>query len=266
MAVADMGTGTLDAAYAVAVQRDGKIVAAGAALTKADYDFALARFNPDGRLDLTFDRDGKVTTDLGGTERALGVAIHKDGKILAAGHSGDDCALARYQKNGRLDRSFSNDGKALTDFGGEDFCPGLALQPDGRVIVAGTSYAAGTASPALARYQKDGRLDRSFAGDGKVLTDLGFPTAVYSVALQPDGRIVVAGIGSPETDADFLVARYLKTGQLDTSFSTDGWSNIDFGGIDGALDAAIQADGRIVAVGVKGGVDEQVAVARYLAQ
>jgi uncharacterized delta-60 repeat protein len=269
VALADFGPGKTAVGFAVSVQKDGKIVVAGGAGDPGFLDFALARFTPDGRLDPSFSRDGKVTTDFGDDERSFALAIQKDGKIVAAGGTGEDGAdfeLARYQKNGRLDRSFGGDGKVTTDFGGEELANALVIQKDGRLVVAGFSEAADQGAIALARYQKDGRLDRSFDGDGKVLTDFGFHSLAFGVGIEPDGRIVVAGAATPGTEFDFLVARYQANGQPDPSFSTDGWLTTDFGDGDLAFGVAIQPDGRIVAAGMTGENQGQVAVARYLAQ
>src|SRR5919106_2509881 len=108
----------LDEARGVAIQEDGKIVAAGF----AGAEFGLARYNTDGALDTTFDGDGKVTTDFAGsTDQAFGVAIQGDGKIVAGGcvscfTGTDDFALARYNTDGSLDTTFSGDGNVTTDF------------------------------------------------------------------------------------------------------------------------------------------------------
>ena len=154
-----------DRATAVAIQSDGRIVAAG----KTDGgDFALARYNPDGSLDPTFSGDGKQTSSFGaiGTFTAIGanaVAIQPDGKIVAAGSTigdyrvGDDFALARYNPDGSLDPTFSGDGKQTTNFAGADHANAVALQPDGRIVAVGSTDAGpgGDYDFALARYLGD---------------------------------------------------------------------------------------------------------------
>jgi uncharacterized delta-60 repeat protein len=139
----------------VAIQPNHKIVAAG--FTGAGDDFALARYNLDGSLDTSFDGDGKVTTDFGGLDGALGVAIQPDRKIVAAGFTGDDFSLARYNLDGSLDTSFGGDGKVTTDFGGFDQAFEVAIQPNGSVVAAGFTGD----DFALARYNRDGSLDRA---------------------------------------------------------------------------------------------------------
>lgn len=195
-----------DGAFAVAIQADGKIVAAGSSVSSAV--FALARYDGDGSLDSTFDGDGKVTTDVTSTgfESAEAVVLQTDGKIVAAGKSDNDFALARYSANGSLDTSFDGDGTVLTGFasGSGDAAFSLALQPDGKIIAAGAS----DSDFALARYLTSGVLDAAFDADGKVVTDIasGSNDAAYSLALQPDGKLVAAGVSG----GDFALARYLQ--------------------------------------------------------
>src|SRR5262249_15268702 len=131
--IADFGTDSNDAALAVAIQKDGKIVAAGLAGPSDAPNLALARFNPDGSPYLTFDGNGQAVTDFGRSDLALALAIQKDGKIVAAGYSAGigvdvDFALARYTRTGSLDASFDLDGKLTTDFGGSEICSAVALQ------------------------------------------------------------------------------------------------------------------------------------------
>jgi uncharacterized delta-60 repeat protein len=189
--------GSSESAFAVAVQPDGRIVAAGG----SDGDFALARYNGDGSLDTSFDSDGKVTTDFGAFAGALAVAVQPDGRIVAAGESGGDFALARYNRDGSLDTSFDSDGKVTTDFGGSEVATAVAVHPDGRCVAAGGS----DEDFALAGYKVDGSLDTSFDSDGKVTTDFGGFEFASDVAIQPDGRIVAAG----NSGGDFALARYL---------------------------------------------------------
>ena len=161
-----------------------------------------------GDLDPSFSADGKQITDFGLGDGGSAVAIQGDGKIVVAGGSGDavggsyDLALSRYTPDGTLDPSFSGDGKLTTDFGGGNDAAAVALQADGKIVVAGSSRI-GTAQNdlALARYRADGSLDTAFSDEGTVTTDLGGYDDRAGVAIQADGRIVVAGshIGAGET-------------------------------------------------------------------
>ena len=246
-----------DYAFAVAIQSDGKVVVAGMSFYSSLWDFALARYTFDGRLDGTFDGDGKVTTAVGSSaDAALSVAIQSDGKIVVAGYSDNgsnyDFALARYNSNGSLDTTFDGDGKVTTDFGNSgDVVHSVAIQSDGKIVVAGYRWNGSNGDFALARYNSNGTLDATFDGDGKVTTDFGnSEDAARSVAIQSDGKIVVAGTIANGSNSDFALARYNSDGSLDTSFDGDGKVTTDFGNSgDEVHSVAMQSDGRIVVAG-----------------
>jgi uncharacterized delta-60 repeat protein len=203
--------------YAVALQSDGKIVAGGHSCGSSGMDFVLVRFNSNGSLDANFDTDGVVTTDFSNSQDAgFAIAIQPDGKIIIAGNSYTDpsvnivFALARYNTDGSLDMSFDGDGKVTTDLGGSrDLGYAIALQPDGRIIVAGEHWQDGSNIDfGLARYNPDGSPDAAFGTDGKVITDLSPGDYGSSVAIQPDGKIIMAGTTTNANYFDFAVARY----------------------------------------------------------
>jgi uncharacterized delta-60 repeat protein len=267
-------------AYAVAIQGDGKIVAAGYSSGSPNFRWGLARYNPDGSLDTSFGSGGKVVTDFGLSGPvvggAFGLAILGDGKIVAAGLSGPyrawDFALARYNANGSLDTSFGSGGKVVTDFGGgSDEVHAVAIQGDGKIVAAGSALASGVIYDynfALARYSADGILDTTFGSGGKVLTSFGGSESMdvaNGLAIQGDGKIAAGGYANY---GDFALARYSADGNLDTSFGSGGKVVTDFGGtssLDQAFAIAIQGDGKIVAAGgsyASGSLD--FAIARYL--
>jgi uncharacterized delta-60 repeat protein len=265
----DFGAGN-DRGQSVGIQPDGKTIVAGHSSNGSDFDFALARYNTDGALDNSFSVDGKVTTDFGtDPDRGQAVAIQPDGKIVVVGASGNDLdfAVARYNTDGSLDNSFSADGKVTTDFGSlYDYGRSVAIQPDGKIVVAGNSDNGTDLDFAIVRYNTDGTLDNSFSGDGKVTTDFGSGDDIgRSVAIQPDGKIVVAGDASNGTDDDLALARYNTDGSLDNSFSADGKLTTAFGTGDGSGSAvAIQVDGKIVVAGyASNGTDDDLALTRY---
>jgi uncharacterized delta-60 repeat protein len=277
--------GSRDFANAVAIQTDGKIVAAGASpsgLSIDTIDFALVRYNTDGSLDTSFGTGGKVTTDIGsGTDVALSVAIQSDGMIVAAGYStndSNDFALVRYKTDGSLDTNFGTGGKVTTAIGsvtgansclGVSYCDGddrarsVAIQSDGKIVAAGFSKSSREVF-ALVRYDTDGSLDTSFDSDGKVTTEVGSGNdEAYSVAIQPDGKIVAAG-DSTGSNNDFALVRYNTDGSLDTSFGTGGKVTTDIGSGDTASSVAIQSDGKIVAAGYSYiGSNNDFALVRY---
>jgi uncharacterized delta-60 repeat protein len=162
------------------LQPDGKSIAAGVTVkTDADFDFALARYNPDGSLDPGFGTGGKVTTDFfGHRDEASGVALESDGRILVAGSTetgpdqqSSDFALTRYTPDGSLDTTFGSGGRVVTDFaGGLDQARAILIQPDGRIVVAGfAGKSSGGSGGALARYNSDGSPDPSFGSSGRVI-------------------------------------------------------------------------------------------------
>jgi uncharacterized delta-60 repeat protein len=216
-----------DCARGIAIQSDGKIVAAGGAAIFTflpESMFALARYNADGTRDSSFDGDGKLMTSFGTQEeQASGVAIQADGKIVAAGHAGQtqfttdtQFALARYDMSGTLDTSFDGDGLVLTNFtnGFDGADAGVAIQSDGKIVAAGSADASATTGTgfALSRYTAAGSPDTTFSGDGKVKTEFtgrsnSATQLATALAIQVDGKIVVAGtVGEFHK---FAVARYI---------------------------------------------------------
>jgi len=201
----------------VAVQADGNLVVAGYAFNGSDYDFALVRYNTDGSLDTSFNGTGKVTPAIGsGNDVGHCVAVQSDGKIVAAGTASGNFALVRYNANGSLDTTFNGTGITTTDFGGADGAHGVKFQNDGKIVAAGQAFSNGDF--ALARYNTDGSVDTSFGSAGKVTTDFdGGGDVGFGMALQSDGKIVVAGYATIAGTAEFAVARYeagAPTGRL----------------------------------------------------
>ncbi len=243
----------------VAVQPDGKIVAIGD--THPGHKGALARYNPDGTLDATFGNGGKVITAATVRESAAGLLILPDGKIMISGSidlpSSQDTsfALLRYNADGSVDPTFGNAGTVVTNIGSnDDQAYAIALQSDGKIVAAGRRGIQIEPSQqrkgnvALARYNPDGSLDATFGDGGKVINDFGQGLESYAIALmiQPDGKIIIAG----ESRYEFLVARYNSDGTLDTTFGGSGFRHANFSSNwDGAADALLQPDGKIVLVG-----------------
>jgi uncharacterized delta-60 repeat protein len=166
-----------------------------------------------------------------GGELFYGVAIQQDGMIVAAGTSygSGGFAVARYSTIGILDPTFGNGGVITTLIHGEyASAQDVVLQPDGRILAVGSSDTPDCF--ALARYVTNGEPDLSFGTGGVVTTAIGNSSEAYGVALQPNGRIVVAGhtSGGP-TFNDFAVARYMVSGTLDTSFGASGVVTTEFG-------------------------------------
>lgn len=156
-----------------AIQPDGKIVVAGRARISegpSNDDFAVARYNTDGSLDTEFDGDGKVIVAFAGRfDEAFSVAIQDDEKIVAAGFSGstaEDFALARFNPNGSLDSTFDVDGRVTTSFGaGRDGAYSVVIQPDDKIVAAGIATMTNL-DFAIARYNPDGSLTRRSTSTG----------------------------------------------------------------------------------------------------
>lgn len=273
-----------------------KIVLGALALCLVSAMVGRPAFAAEGMLDPSFDADGWVTTEVplgsGVSSSATSVVVQPDGKIVAGGVSNNnsltevpaDFGLVRYLPDGSLDVAFGNGGIVTTNFWtstvagqSNDTLVKVLLQPDGKILAAGTTTSLefstrirqfpippgpnGSNDIALARYNPDGSLDTTFGTGGLVRTRVSEATAqrIYGAALQPDGRIVVAGLvytvvptsqlsTTPE-DGQFLVARYLPDGTLDASFGTGGFVQTDFGGFESVTDLVITPDGKIIAVG-----------------
>jgi uncharacterized delta-60 repeat protein len=248
--------GSNDQIVETKIQPDGKIVTIGAIYygeKEVDrsqlYACSLARYNPDGSLDTSFDGDGKTLIPMGVQFNCNDFAIQTDGKIVIAGSTstvGYNFVVIRLNADGSLDNSFGGDGILVTSFNHGSLALGVAIQADGKIVVCGVDGN----DIGVARYNPDGTLDNSFDGDGKVSTDFnGLTDQVRTVAIQTDGKIVVAG-NTVGTSNDFAFVRYNSDGSLDTSFDGDGKASIDIqGGNDNAEKIVLQADGKIVAGG-----------------
>jgi uncharacterized delta-60 repeat protein len=264
-------SGNIDRANAVAIQADGKIVAAGSSFSNAKTveDFIVARYNTNGSLDKRFGNNGKITTDFfRNVDQVNALAIQPDGKIVVAGFAqlagagGTPrvFALARYTSDGRVDSSFGNGGSLTTSFGGTfAAASAIMLQPDGKIVVAGTAdfnprVPNSGLDFALARYLANGSLDASFGDAGKVVFDFfGSFDQANAAALQPDGKIIVVGSASYDSlnrDIGFSLTRFNPDGSTDFGFGAGGKQITDF--FDAGAKAngiVLQADSKFVVAG-----------------
>jgi uncharacterized delta-60 repeat protein len=255
----------------LAVQADGRIVI-GAAVTKK---VELARLTAGGIPDPTFGGGDPVQVTLGPANVFNDVAVAPDAKIVVAGSitpSGakSDLAVARLNADGTPDPSFSGDGVASADVGGIETGAGVVVQPDGKPVVDGTTKFDCHGDDcddaiAVARFAADGTLDATFGtgGETKLEPPDGIGSFTQSIALEPDGKIVVAG-GSP----DFLLGRLNPDGTPDSGFGEDGLVWTQFRGyylVFGEA-MALAPNGKIVIAGLIVFEEdyEEVALARYL--
>ena len=251
-------SGSHDEAHAVAIQHDGRIIAAG----KSEGKFAAARYWSNGALDSTFGTAGKVTTDMYGGNGAYAALVQPDGKIviIGTGYVGQ-FGLVRYDTSGALDATFAGSGWTMEGLGYPCYAYGAALQADGKIIVAGRVALGGNDDILVMRFNTNGSLDGTFGSSGIVETDFGGNEEAYGVAIQSDGRIVVVG---SNYNADFLVVRYRSNGTIDSTFGTNGKVLTPVGtGYDNAYAVAIQADGKIVVAGYATSVWSNFGVVRY---
>ena len=235
--------GHSDVAVAVAVQPDGKIVAAGR--TSDQEDIAVWRLLPGGGPDTGFGGgDGVTTVSFDGGDFLHDLAIAPDGRIVLVGSNDFSSPfVARLTATGDVDATFDLDGR-LT-FATGTVARGVAVQPDGKILVTG-DFGAGD-KVVLYRLTTTGSPDPVFGGgDGFTDTVTGQGT---DVAVQPDGRIVVAGLDFRVAKYDGLVVRYQSGGDLDPTFGSAGQASVDLGGSEGFTAVAPTPDGGVVASG-----------------
>jgi uncharacterized delta-60 repeat protein len=226
-AIVPVGIGN-DAAQSVTTQPDGKIVVAGFSTGASGDDFSVVRLNTDGSLDTSFNGTGKAVIAVGSSaDRAYSVALQVDGKIVVSGtsvngSSGGDFSVVRLNADGSLDTDFNETGKAIIGVGPSwDTAYAVAVQANGKIVLAGTSLNASNSGEfSLIRLNTDGSLDLSFNSSGKALFPVGGTYAEgHSIALQSDGKIVVAG---HQASGGASVIRVNVDGSLDTSFNPRG--------------------------------------------
>jgi len=251
------------------IQPDGQILLAGYSSTPSA--FVLMRLNTNGTMDNTFGTLGKVVTEFTTPSDAFGygLALQSNGKMAMTGRVNENnityIGVSRYLVNGLLDNSFANMGKAVTLVGSLGcIAYSIVIQPDGKILVAGKYDVPGDDRFAVVRYNTNGTLDNSFAGNGKAGISFGGNDRANAIALQTNGRIVTAGItqNNATHKNSFALARLNTDGTLDNSFGTDGKTTTTFSSDAAANAIAIQANGRIVVAGSTG---NDIAVARYLA-
>lgn len=259
-------------ANAVAIAPAGRIVVVGSTSNGITSRSAIARYLPDGRLDRAFGSDGRVTTDVSSSgEQFTDVVVQPDGRIVAAGWAELSLVPAfdavRYTTGGERDPTFHDDGIVRVDVSpGSDKAFGLALQPNGKLVLAGAAAAGGRDEWGLVRLGQRGRLDPTFGIGGKVVTSFGpgYDEA-DAVAVQANGKLVVAGRIRPGTKDDIGIVRFKPGGRHDRSFGAGGRVLTDVaGGTDAARDLLIASNGKIIVVG-DGAIDgiRRFVVARY---
>jgi uncharacterized delta-60 repeat protein len=250
------------------IDGEDKITVAGVAYTTNRMgDFAVGRYNADGTLNNSFGTNAKVVTYIQGPSTGKSIAIQADNKVLVAGTSiaweeGDaSFTLIRYTTTGLLDPIFGYGGIIYFKLRDNDLANAMAIQPDGKILIAGQAGTYSITSDyykliaydfGIARLKPDGTLDSAFGINGFVVTDFsGFDDVINAIAIQKDGKIVVAGTTTSSTGySDFALARYTTKGVLDNTFGNHGKVITDINGYDDVANAiVIQSNGRIIVAG-----------------
>ena len=260
------------------LQPDGKIVVAGWGNNGANDDLLVVRFSRDGFLDTSFGAGGFVRYNASGdgNDRALGVALQSDGRILVTGYATvkdrpkRDVIVLRLNTDGGFDATFGSGGIFVYNGAGDgtDIGFGVAVQQDGKILIAGESGSATSQDGLVLRLMPDGSLDSAFADNGRFVfngtgNDL---DRFFGARLQADGKIVAFGATAKAGKSDALMVRLLQNGALDASFGSGGAVTYDgpAGQNDYANDLALQADGKIVITGAVGTAKSFSAfIARY---
>lgn len=241
----------------IVVQSDNKFLISGVNEDNTTYgDVALMRCNPDGSLDKSFGGKGYVTTDIQNVRNVgRSIALQKDNKIVAAATVENKVAVIRYNNNGSLDESFGNQGYNVTDLKYSCDDPySIAVQDDQKIILSGNTGDGYVADFFVVRFNTNGTLDNSFGNSGISLIDIGGEDYAGCMAIQTDGKILIAGYTDAlnKTNSNFVVARILSDGSLDTTFNKKGYNITALG--EDYLDSwcysmGLQKDGKIVLVG-----------------
>lgn len=247
VALADIA-GNKDIAYAEATDRQGRLVVVGTTNNGTKDNFAIARFNTDGKLDTTFNGTGIVTLSIGnGNDDAQGVAVDSSGRIVVAGFSttngNKDFAVARFNTDGTLDKTFNGTGIVTTDFAGHnDQGQGVTIDSSGRIVVGGSASLDGSTNRfAIARYNVDGTLDMT-----STVVVGGVDDAGRAVQIDSSGNILLAGEALVGSNYQMAVARFTSSGGVDMGFGSSGIAKTTLG-FASASGTALQVDsaGRI---------------------
>ncbi|HMT06566.1 MAG TPA: FG-GAP-like repeat-containing protein [Pyrinomonadaceae bacterium] len=262
----------MEPARGMTLQPDGKVIIVGTVLGQdSTSDFAVVRLNSDGSTDLGFGTNGLVSIpfDNFANEQATAAAVQSDGKIVIGGSvefgsQGWDFGIVRLESNGALDTAF---GKVKVNIGGDDFANDLILQADGKILLTGTIRPTPNTDVPLVRLTTTGALDTSLNGTGKVFVGIGSGNndVGNSLAVQPDGKILIAGSTRTASRGYFLLLRFTTNGLPDSTLGSFGFIQTEIGAqFDAATSVAIQSDGKIVAGGNStSGGPEQPAFVRY---
>jgi len=267
-----------DIAYDIALQNDGKIVAAGLVTIGAEYTMGVFRYFTNGSLDTSFGNGGIVSIDFDTASQfneAYSVAIQPDGKIIVAGSAEINAdrgfAVARLNVNGSLDNSFDGDGKKVVQLGVPGYMDAarkVLMDASGNIILVGDMQTTSWGRDfALLKLHTNGSIDTTFGLNGVASANFsGLDDVAHASVILMDGRIAVGGTTMVFSNTDYGLAVFTANGILDNSFSGNGRLNTDFGaGNDEAFDIKQQGDGKILLAGSSTiFTSKDITAARYL--
>ncbi|MEI6713971.1 MAG: SUMF1/EgtB/PvdO family nonheme iron enzyme, partial [Verrucomicrobiota bacterium] len=257
-------SGANDWASKVLLQPDGKIVLVGYSNVVSNYSFYVVRLNSDGTLDSTFNGTGSVRVDISGDDYAQSAVLQPDGKILVGGYTGNANAphtVIRLNADGSLDSLFGAAGVAQLTIGSDHRSTGTLVQADGKVVLTGSTNLGGAWNFSAVRFNADGTLDGAFNSSGAQYTAIGSSAIANGGVLQPDGKIVIAGTATISGQSKVALVRYTSTGALDGTFGSGGVVTTAIGSFNADVYAiALEGDGKLL---VTGGADGQILTIRY---
>jgi uncharacterized delta-60 repeat protein len=257
---------------AVAVDAQDRVVVAGETGVGTSR-FALVRYLHDGQLDGSFGGDGRVTTQILGSDYARALAIGADGTIVAVGSAAAtdeglrSFGVARYRPNGHLDQTFSGDGKTTVRMGSTSDAKDVLIQPNGAIVVGGNYFDSTGIDWALARYTSSGTLDHTFSGDGKLTTKIGGGADYFAgIIRQQSGDLIAAGVKEVQGARSTVLIRYHQNGTFDHGFGTNGRVIQDYGDGPSTRNIAKAPNAKVV-VGFTfdGATDQDMGAARFQA-
>ena len=259
------------------LQPDGKIIAAGYAFNQGgttNDDFTLVRYNSNGSIDNTFGVNGIAMNDLGGgLDRIWGAALQPDGKIVVVGESASTVApynysliVARYKTNGTFDSSFGINGSIAATQPTKENIVGrsVAIQPDGKIVAVGVFTSGGVNNFCAARLNANGTPDNTFGTNGIVNTLVAQAAQSQSVAIQPDGKIIIAGTSNDPARGYFTMIRYNANGSPDNTFGTNGIVQSNVGNTSWGMAVKLQPNGKILLTGYGTTIIDQVSTMCFL--
>lgn len=256
--------GTASMGTSLAIQADNKIILGGTATVSSNQYFGLVRYFANGNVDSSFGVNGRVVAGFNEPSLAnlTAIKLQEDGKIVAVGNSGSvTFSIIRFNTDGTVDSTFGVNGRVVSNINGQPaYCNALAIQADGRIVVAGS---VGN-DIGLCRYKTDGTFDSTFGNNGIKIIDAGGSDKAYAVVIRPDNKIVVGGSIGMGAVTSFLIIRCKANGNIDAGFGTGGQTSTLVRQTYNVISSCtLQPDGKIVAGGIAKYFNSAYSLVRY---